>query len=87
MASVPNNEYTNQRPNKPIYRSACQPYHPAMTFIDYLTTKKIDAARFSVENPVIFDEWSRLFDQVSAESFTVQKKFLLNTIRRKYLMR
>ena len=58
-----------------------------MTFIDYLTTKKIDAARFSVENPVIFDEWSRLFDQVSAESFTVQKKFLLNTIRRKYLMR
>jgi hypothetical protein len=58
-----------------------------MTFKEYLATKKIDVARFAAEDPVIFDQWSRLFDQVSAESFTVQKKFLLNTTRRKYLMR
>ncbi|MBO0939653.1 hypothetical protein J2I47_24100 [Fibrella sp. HMF5335] len=59
----------------------------AMTFEEYLATKKIDAVRFAAEDPVIFDEWSRLFDQVSVESFTVQKKFLLNLTRRKYLMR
>lgn len=58
-----------------------------MTFIEYLATKKIDAVRFAVEDPAIFDQWSRLFDQMSAESFTVQKKFLINTTRRKYLMR
>ena len=58
-----------------------------MTFDDYLTQKKIDAERFQQAEPERFREWQREFVQMHPESFTVQKKFLLNDIRRKYLVR
>lgn len=58
-----------------------------MTFNEYLTGKKIDAELFAMADPVTYAEWAGLYMQMNAGSFTVQKKFLLNTIRRKYLLR
>ncbi|WP_020606957.1 hypothetical protein [Spirosoma spitsbergense] len=58
-----------------------------MTFDDYLAQKKIDADRFQQAEPERFSEWQREFAQMHPESFTVQKKFLLNDTRRKYLVR
>ena len=58
-----------------------------MTFAAYLAEKKIDAARFAADDAKTYAEWERLFGQMNPESFTVQKKFLLNPIRRKYLVR
>lgn len=57
-----------------------------MTFTEYLQSKKIDEAKFRKAEPQRFDEWEMLFTQMHPESFTSQKKFLLNPIRRKYLL-
>ena len=58
-----------------------------MDFEEYLTQKKIDGNQFRLRDEERYDEWKREFDQMSPASFTVQKKFLLNDIRRKYLVR
>ena len=58
-----------------------------MTFEDYLTQKKINAAQFQQVEPDRYETWKREFTQMHPESFTVQKKFLLNDTRRKYLAR
>jgi hypothetical protein len=58
-----------------------------MTFIEYLTGKKIDSQRFQQAEPAQFAEWEQLFEQLHPDSFTAQKKFLLNNTRRKYLLR
>jgi hypothetical protein len=55
-----------------------------MTFPDYLTQKNIDAAAFERAEPALYAEWQRLFDQVHPESFTLQKKFFINDVRRRY---
>ncbi|MFN3487507.1 MAG: hypothetical protein ACK4YV_00155 [Emticicia sp.] len=55
-----------------------------MIFEEYLITKKIDATEFQKSEPQRFDEWKYLFAQMHAESFTAQKKFLINSTRRKY---
>ncbi len=57
-----------------------------MDFEQYLRLKKIDPARFSEAEPAVFADWKRLFEQMSADSFTAQKKFLLNAVRRNYLI-
>lgn len=57
-----------------------------MTFDEYLITKKIDSEKFRKSEPQRFDEWKYLFAQMNAESFTAQKKFLINPTRRKYLL-
>ncbi len=57
-----------------------------MTFDEFLTQKKIDAARFRAAEPARYAEWKALFEQVNPESFTGQKKFLLNRTRRTYLL-
>nr|WP_305953149.1 hypothetical protein [Emticicia oligotrophica] len=36
--------------------------------------------------PERFAEWRRLFAEMHPESFTSQKKFLINPTRRKYLL-
>ena len=56
-----------------------------MEFEEYLTQKKIDANRFRQSEPERYAEWKREFEQMNPASFTVQKKFLLNDTRRKYL--
>lgn len=55
-----------------------------MIFSDYLNQKNIDAAAFERAEPALYADWQRLFEQVHPESFTLQKKFLINDIRRRY---
>ncbi|QJW89803.1 hypothetical protein HNV11_10645 [Spirosoma taeanense] len=57
-----------------------------MTFEEYLLLKKIDAEQFLAAEPARYEEWKAEFSQMHPESFTVQKKFLLNDTRRKYLV-
>ena len=58
-----------------------------MTFEAYLISKKIDGQAFEQQEPERYQEWKHLFEQVHPESFTTQKKFLINPIRRRYLLR
>jgi hypothetical protein len=58
-----------------------------MTFEEYLVAKKINIQDFSNYEAARFQEWKQLFSQVHPESFTAQKKFLLNDVRRKYLLK
>ena len=55
-----------------------------MTFKEYLHAKKIDPGGFALAEPERFREFKLLFDQVHPDSFTAQKLFLINPIRRKY---
>ncbi|MDF7818301.1 hypothetical protein P1X15_11870 [Runella sp. MFBS21] len=55
-----------------------------MTFEEYLISKKIDIKAFRQHEAERFSEWERLFAQLHPESFTAQKKFLINDTRRKY---
>lgn len=55
-----------------------------MTFKEYLNSKKIDAKAFALNEADWFMELKSVFDQVHPESFTAQKLFLINRIRRKY---
>lgn len=58
-----------------------------MTFSEYLASKKIDEVAFLANEKQLFEEWKTLFEQVHPDSFTAQKKFLINPIRRKYLVK
>jgi hypothetical protein len=55
-----------------------------MTFEEYLASKKIDSVAFSVEEPDRWKEWSSLFEAMNPASFTSQKLYLINPVRRKY---
>ena len=50
----------------------------------YLTSKKIDSAKFKKAEPQLWQSWSDEFEQMHPNSFTVQKLNLINPIRRKY---
>ena len=58
-----------------------------MSFEEYLTSKKINSKAFSVAEPERWEEWRSLFEKVSEASFTAQKLYLINPIRRKYLLK
>ena len=58
-----------------------------MTFEEYLISKKIDSASFKAAESARWKEWNDLFDQVSEQSFTAQKLYLINPTRRKYLLK
>lgn len=58
-----------------------------MEFLEYLTKKKIDSEAFRKGDPSRFKEWEQLFSQVHPDSFTLQKKFYINDIRRTYLLK
>lgn len=53
-------------------------------FNSYLSAKKIDANQFSKSEPDLYGKLSTIFDQMHPDSFTAQKLFLINPIRRKY---
>lgn len=55
-----------------------------MNFEAYLSSKKIDSAAFKKAEPVLWDAWRKEFEQVHPNSFTAQKLYLINPIRRKY---
>ena len=56
--------------------------HP--DFKTYLRQKKIDSKAFASAETEKFMELKKLFDQVHPNSFTAQKLFLINKIRRNY---
>ena len=55
-----------------------------MSFEEYLREKKIDASLFKSNEPDRWHEWNTIFIEVSPASFTAQKLYLINPIRRKY---
>jgi hypothetical protein len=57
-----------------------------MSFEEYLVSKKIDSASFAKSEPILFQEWKDLFEQLSQKSFTSQKLYLINPIRRRFLL-
>jgi hypothetical protein len=54
------------------------------TWEEYCQKKKINAENFKLREPEKYKEWQTLFETVHPNSFTEQKKFLINNIRRKY---
>ena len=58
-----------------------------MTFEEYLITKKIDSNAFKKTEPLLWQEWNNIFEQVSPNSFTAQKLYLINPTRRKYQLK
>jgi hypothetical protein len=61
-------------------------YKRGMTLEDYLSDKKIDPALFRAAEPARWEEFQASFEGVHPDSFTAQKKFLLNDLRRRYLL-
>jgi hypothetical protein len=57
-----------------------------MTFEEYCIKKKIDSAAFFAQEPDRWKIWKLEFEQMHPNSFTEQKKFMINETRRKYLL-
>lgn len=57
-----------------------------LSFENYLIQKKIDKTLFLKSKPHVFEEWKQLFEQMHPDSFTAQKKFFINSIRREFLL-
>ena len=57
-----------------------------MTWEEYCIKKKINSEAFRQEEPQRWAELKNIFEQVHPNSFTEQKKFLINPIRKKYLL-
>ena len=55
-----------------------------MNFEDYLLDKKIDTNAFKSAEPDRWSEWNTIYLELSQASFTAQKLYLINPIRRKY---
>ena len=53
-----------------------------MTFQEYLISKRIDSASFNLNEPERWTQFNFEFDQMHPKSFTAQKLFLINGIRR-----
>ncbi len=58
-----------------------------MDFNEYLISKKIDAGAFKKAKPEVWIEWEQLFEEVHPKSFTSQKLYLINDIRRKFTLK
>lgn len=57
-----------------------------MTFEEYIIGKKIDAKAFKAKEPQVWAAWQAEFQQMHPKSFTAQKLYLINPIRRKYTL-
>jgi len=55
-----------------------------VNFEAYLISKKIDSATFLKAEPEVWRTWSSEFEHLHPSSFTAQKLYLINPIRRKY---
>jgi hypothetical protein len=58
-----------------------------MNFEEYLISKRIDSQAFRSAEPLLWNEWNALFEAMSPTSFTAQKLYLINPMRRKYLLK
>ncbi|WKN41734.1 hypothetical protein [Tunicatimonas pelagia] len=54
------------------------------TFEEYLAKKKIDHEAFRRDEEGLWQEWETLFQTMHPNSFTAQKLFLINKIRRRF---
>ncbi|MEO9475133.1 MAG: hypothetical protein ABJG41_06350 [Cyclobacteriaceae bacterium] len=55
-------------------------------FQTYLADKKIDAEKFKKNEPEVYAEYETQFMQLHPNSFTAQKLFVINKIRRNYTL-
>jgi hypothetical protein len=55
-----------------------------VNFDEYLVSKKIDSEAFRKAEESLWLAWSKEFEQIHPNSFTVQKLNLINPVRRKY---
>jgi len=55
-----------------------------ITFETYLAAKKIDPVKFKQEDSDKYQALELVFDQMHPDSFTAQKLFLINPIRKKF---
>jgi hypothetical protein len=55
-----------------------------VNFEEYLRSKRIDPEAFLKAEEELYRGWQKEFSQVHPTSFTNQKLFLINPIRRKY---
>lgn len=55
-----------------------------MNFAEYLASKKIDETLFQERENALWVTWKDEFDTMHPNSFTAQKLYLINPIRRKY---
>lgn len=53
-------------------------------FVLFLKKKKIDPELFKKSEPVLYEEWLKIFLTVGISSFDQQKKFIFNNLRKKY---
>jgi hypothetical protein len=58
-----------------------------MDWEEYCISKKIDSEAFRLKEAEHWAELKTIFEQVHPNSFTEQKKFLINDIRRKYRLK
>jgi len=57
-----------------------------ITFEEYCIKKKINSEAFLANEPERWKTWKFEFEQMHPNSFTEQKKFLINETRRKYTL-
>ncbi|PGH41652.1 MAG: hypothetical protein CRN43_00520 [Candidatus Nephrothrix sp. EaCA] len=55
-----------------------------MTFEEYLASKKIHSEKFREGDNGLWNEWKNLFEQLHPESFSAQKLFSVNAVRRRF---
>jgi hypothetical protein len=55
-----------------------------VNFEAYLISKKIDSEAFRKAEASVWESWSMEFEQMHPNSFTSQKLYLINPVRRKY---
>jgi len=55
-----------------------------LTFTAYLKSKKIDTKSFFNAEKETFEKWKKEFDLMHPNSFTQQKLFLINKVRRNH---
>jgi hypothetical protein len=58
-----------------------------VNFEDYLQSKRIDSSAFQKSEPHLWNTWKAEFEQMHVASFTAQKLYLINPVRRKYLLK
>lgn len=58
-----------------------------MNFEEYLQSKKIDSSAFKAAEGSLWENWRNEFEQLSPASFTAQKLYLINPVRRKYQLK
>ena len=55
-----------------------------MTWEEYCIKKKINSETFKLSEPMRWAELKRIFELMHPNSFTEQKKFIINDLRRLY---